>query len=148
MSAPSKRSGLNRLRWRVAAFYRHRLGELSAEIAVRSELTEECLTQRLRLFVSFGIGLLDLRRAAFDGVARQFHRGFGGKSEGDEEGRIVDVDLDLLALRIKRLLEGQREVEREQALVVVERIVLRRFQRQKGRPLYQMSPSGYFFIEF
>jgi hypothetical protein len=35
-----------------------------------------------------------------------------------------------LAVRIDRLLERQREVEREQALVVVERIVLRRFERK------------------
>jgi hypothetical protein len=118
------------LGWGVAAFDHHRLRELRAKIAVGSQLTEKGLAQRFRIFLRFWVWLLDLRRAAFDGVARQFRRGFGGKSEGDEEGRIVDVDLDLLALRINRLLEGQREVEREQALVVVERIVLRRLLRQ------------------
>src|SRR6478752_8892165 len=97
----------------VVAFDRHGLGELRAEIGIWPELTEKGLAQRLRIFLRFWVWLLDLRSAAFDGLARQFHRGFGGKSEGDEEGRIVDVDLDLLALRIKRLLEGQREVERE-----------------------------------
>lgn len=125
MSAPSKRSGLNRLRWRVAAFYRHRLGELSAEIAVRSELTEECLAQRLRLF-STGIGLPDLRCAAFNRGAQQIHRGHGGNAKGNEERRIVNVDLNFLIARIDRVVERQCQVEREDALVGVEIIVLRR----------------------
>ena len=46
---------------------------------------------------------------------------FGGKTEGNEEGRIVDVDLYLLAMRVERRRKRQGEVEREQALVVIER---------------------------
>ena len=91
----------------VAAFHHHRLRELRAEIAVRSQLTEKGFAQRLRILLRFGIGLLDLGGAAFDRTAGQFHRRFGGEAEGDEEGRIVDVDLNLLAVRIDRLLERE-----------------------------------------
>ena len=96
--APKGERGLNRSRWRVAAFYRHRLSELGAEIAIWSELAEECLAQRLRIFSSFGIGRLDLRGAARGRLSRQLHRRFGGKAEGDEERRVVDIDLNPLAL--------------------------------------------------
>ena len=118
------------LGWGVAAFHHCRLGELGAKIAVRSELTEKGFAERLRVFLCFGVRPLDLRGAAFDAVTGQFHRRLGGKAEGDEEGWIVDVDPNLLAMRIKWLLERQPQVEREQALVVVERIVLGRLQRK------------------
>src|SRR6476660_1478671 len=114
----------------VAAFHLHRLRELRAKIAVRSQLTKKGFAQRLRIFLRFGVRLLDLGGAALDRVARQFHRRFGGEAEGYEEGRVVDVDLNLLVVRIERLFEGKREMEREQALVVIQRIVLRRLQRK------------------
>src|SRR4029079_3614885 len=94
--------GLNKLRWRVAPFYRNRLGELGTEIAVRSELTEECLAQRFRIFVSFSIGLPNLRRAALNRGARQFHRGLCGKAKGNKERGIIDVALNLLLTLISR----------------------------------------------
>ena len=103
--------------------------ELGAKIAVRSELAEKGLAQSLGIFLCFGLRPFDLRGAAFDAVTGQFHRGFAGKAEGNKEGRIVHIDLNLLAMHVKRL-EWQRQVEREQALVVVERIVLGRLERK------------------
>jgi hypothetical protein len=50
--------------------------------------------------------------------------------EGDEERRVIDIHVHRLAVGILRLLEREREVEREQTLVVVERIILRRLQRK------------------
>src|SRR6478609_6643312 len=114
----------------VVAFDRHGLGELRAEIGVWPKLTEKGLAQRLSIFRRFWVWLLDLRGAASDRRARQFHRRLGGKAEGDEEGRVIDIHIHRLAVGILRLLERQREVEREQALVVVERIILRRLQRK------------------
>jgi len=112
----------------VVAFDRRRLRELRAEIAVWPELTEKGLAQRLRVLLRIWVRLLDLRRAAFDVVARQFHWHLGGEAEGDEEGGIVDVNVHRLLVSVDWLGERQREVKRKQPLVVVERIVLRGFE--------------------
>src|SRR5215470_16150022 len=70
----------------------------------------------------------DLRRATFNRVARQFYRRLGGKAKGNKERRIIHVDSNLLVAHIERLVERQRQVKREDALVAVEPIVLRWLQ--------------------
>ena len=97
----------------IVAFDRRRLRELRAEMAVWPELTEKRFAQRLRILLRVWVRRLDLRYAALDVVAPQFYRRLGGEAEGDEEGRIVDVDLNLLVACIEWLVERQREVERE-----------------------------------
>jgi hypothetical protein len=114
----------------AAAFHHHRLSKLGSEIAVRPELTEKGFAQGFGVFFAAGVGLLDLRGTALGRVSRHFHRGLVGEAEGHEEGRIVDVDRHGLATRIERRHERQGEMQREQALVVVERIVLRRLEGQ------------------
>ena len=65
----------------VAAFDRHGLGELRAEIGIWLKLTEKGFAQRLRIFLRFWVRLLDLRGATLDRVAGQLHWGFGGIGE-------------------------------------------------------------------
>src|SRR5262249_12712638 len=112
----------------IVAFDRRRLGELRAEIAIRPELTEKGFAQRLRILLRVWIRFLDFRGAALDRVSGQFHGRLGGEAEGNEEGGIVDVNVHRLLVSVEWLLKRQREVKREQPLVVVERIVLRGFE--------------------
>src|SRR5262245_57781285 len=98
----------------VVAFDRRRLRELCGEIAVRPELTEKGLAQRLRVLLRVWVRLLDLRGAALDRVAGQLHRRFGGEAEGNEEGGVVDIDIHHLLVGVEGLLERQREMECEQ----------------------------------
>ena len=103
---------------------------MRAEIAVRPKLAEEGFAQCLRLLLRLRVRLLDLGRATLGYRSRQGYRRFGRKAEGYEEGWIVDVDLNFLAMRVERRLKREREVQRKQALVVMERSVLRRFERK------------------
>ena len=106
----------------VVAFHHRRLGELRAEIRIWPKLTEKSLAQRLRIFLRLRVRLLDLCRAAFDTVTRQFHRRLSSEAEGHEEGGVVDIDIHRLLVGVDRLSEREREVKREQPLVVAERI--------------------------
>ena len=69
-------------------------------------------------------GELALRRRA-----DQRHRRLLGQLEIDEIGRIVDFDLEVL--RLHRLLERQREVEREHLVLVVEEVVRQRLGERR-----------------
>jgi hypothetical protein len=95
------------------------------------KLAEERLGQGLGIRRRIGIGQRDVGAAAFSVGAGQCDRLLGGKAEGDEEGRIIDIDLHRLAVRIDRRLERQGEVQGEQGFVVVHPIVDGRLQLEK-----------------
>src|ERR1039457_2892980 len=105
------------------AFDDRGLGELGAKIAVRTELAEKGFAQGLGVLLGLGVGLLDLGAAAWRWRTGDRHRALFGEAEGDKEGGVVHSDTDLLARRVERLGERQREMQGEQALVVVEPIV-------------------------
>ena len=90
---------------RVLTFDRHRLSELRSEIRVWAELTEKGFGQGLGVCGSLRIGCLNLGATALRLAARKRNRLFGGETERDEEGGIVDVDLDGLSVRIDWRLE-------------------------------------------
>src|SRR4029078_2985028 len=108
---------------RVLAFDRRCLGKLRSEIGVRPELAEEGFGQGLVVGSGVWVRQDDVRSAAFVVRAGQGDRLLGGKAESYEEGGIIDIDLHRLAVRIDRLLERQREVQRENALVVIDAII-------------------------
>src|SRR5665811_2604907 len=83
------------------AFYHHGLGKLRAVIRPRAKLAEKGFAQRLGGLRTFRVRRIDIRRAAHSRRARNLHRRLLGKSEGHEEGRIVDVDGDGLVTRIE-----------------------------------------------
>src|SRR5215467_3369200 len=105
---------------RVLAFDGGSLGELRSEIGVGPELTEEGLGQGLGVGGSLWIRQSDVGGAAFGVRASEGDRFLGGEAESYEEGGIIDIDLHWLAMRIDRLLERQRKVQREHVLVVVD----------------------------
>ena len=90
---------------RILALHRRGLGELRSEIRVRPELTEERFGQGLRVGRSLGIRQRDVSSAAFAVGAGKGDGLFGGEADGDEERRIIDIDLHRLAMRIDRLVE-------------------------------------------
>src|SRR6185437_8855059 len=101
---------------RVLAFDRRCLGKLRSEIGVRPELAEEGFSQGLVVCRGVWVRQDDVGSAAFGVRAGQGDRLLGGKAESYVEGRVIDVDLHRLAVRIDRLVERQREVQRENVL--------------------------------
>ena len=129
--AACKRGGQISHRCEVLALDRYGLGELRSEIRVWPELTEEGFGQGLCVCGSLRIWCLNLGAAALRLVARKRNRLLGGEAECNEEGGIVDVDLDRLTVRIDWRLERERKVKREQALVVVEGVIHRRLELEQ-----------------
>src|SRR6185437_2783856 len=82
-------------------------GELRAKILGRGERIEELLAEPLRLRDADILRSYYLELAAGRGVD-QPHRGALGKSEIDENRRIVDFDLEMF--RLDRMLKRQREI--------------------------------------
>jgi hypothetical protein len=95
------------------------LGELRTEIAVRSELAEESFAEGFGVFLCRWIWLFDLGATALGGRASHLHWFVLGKAEGNIEGRIVYVDVDLLVARIDRRLQQQSEMKGEYIAVVI-----------------------------
>src|SRR5262249_59885642 len=101
---------------RVLAFDRRGLGKLRSEIGVRPELAEEGFGQGLGVGRSLWVRQGDVGSAAFGIGTGEGNWFLGGEAEGYEEGRIIDIDLHRLAVRIDGLLERERKVQRDHLL--------------------------------